>query len=565
MENEILISVIVPVHNTEKYLHKCIQSIANQTYKDIEILCIDSSTDESCNILEEWKNKDKRIKVIYDANGSYGHKINMGISEACGEFISIIDSDDMMSECMLNSLYNIIKDSELDFVKSDYSRFHEENGNMQIDEYSKCLMDDSYYDKMIELQRFPEILWKSNICIWTGLYRTSFLKEKQIFLHESHGASFQDCGFAVLTTLLSQKVFYLSKSFYRYRIDNAGSSVKDESKIMTLVDEWEWIEKEIEKRNVLNDRISFCLKAKKIVTYYWNYMRLQRENASRFACGIHDELDKEYVCNSRYHFFDFEVREMLFEMFYSNEKSVKVKKAWAEKEGISLYYTKPDKIKCSVIIWEDNKYSGGDWEKTLLSIFKQDVKELEIWVLCSRQNELIKYYQECDARINIVELLGDKFNVWDQINNTIQNIHGEYVFFSTNTERLYDGTLAKLLQIAKKEKSDLLLFDAEIFDLEPYDGIQLPYLSYYKHDESYGHIDNKKCMQINMLKSPWCDLVIPILVKRNLIKNNHILFEKNVISAKRLFEAKVIMCADMVFQINDKLMCKEVQYLTDLC
>ena len=90
----------------------------------------------------------------------------------------------------------------------------------------------------------------------------------------------------------------------------------------------------------------------------------------------------------------------------------------------------------------------------------------------------------------------------------------------------------------------------------------MPYLSYYKHEESYGHVDNIKCMQINMQKSPWCDSVIPILAKRTLIENNSILFKKGVISPKRLFEAKMIMYADVIFQVNDRFMCKEVQSIS---
>ena len=558
-----MISVIVPVHNTEKYLDKCIQSIACQTYKNVEIICIDSSSDSSGRILESWSHKDKRVKIIHDANGSYGHKLNVGISEATGEYLSIIDSDDFMAEDMLESLLKVIEGTDLDYVKSDYSRFHEEEGKVQIDEYSKCLTEDSYYNKIIKVEQFPEIMLKSNICIWTGLYRASFLRENQILLHESSGASFQDCGFAVLTILLAKKVFYVPQSFYRYRIDNAGSSVKDESKMITIIEEWKWIIKSIEDRGKYTGNAIFNLKAKKIVTYYWNYVRLKTENANYFAKQIHEELKKEYISSDQYKEFNFEIREMIFSMYKSNDEQTLIDKNWTAQEGINIFYTKPDSVKCSVVIWEDDKYSGGNWEKTLLSILRQDVIEMEIWLLVSKCDATIQKYQRIDTRIKVLEC-GDGLGIWKQCNFVIPKFEGEYAFFMTNTERLYDGALKTLIELTEKYNYDLLFFDAEVFDKEPYDYAQLPYLSYYKHEVSYGNISSRECMQKNMLKEPWCDLVLPILVRKNLIWENEISFGVNVISNKRYFEAKLITCAGKIFQINDRLMCKEVDYLRDL-
>lgn len=89
------ISIIVPVYNTEKFLEKCLNSLINQTLKDIEIICInDGSTDKSLQILEKFANKDKRIQIINQTNSGLSVARNIGIKKAKGEYIGFVDSDD---------------------------------------------------------------------------------------------------------------------------------------------------------------------------------------------------------------------------------------------------------------------------------------------------------------------------------------------------------------------------------------------------------------------------------------------------------------------------------------
>ncbi len=93
--NNSMISVIVPVYNVEKYLSKCLDSIINQTYQNLEIICVDDgSTDSSPMILEEYAKKDSRIKIITRQNGGLSAARNTGVKNATGEFVSFVDSDD---------------------------------------------------------------------------------------------------------------------------------------------------------------------------------------------------------------------------------------------------------------------------------------------------------------------------------------------------------------------------------------------------------------------------------------------------------------------------------------
>ena len=96
-----LISVIVPVYNVEKYLNKCIESIVNQTYTNLEIILVDDGSPDNCpNICDEWAKKDSRIKVIHQRNSGGGAARNIGLDNANGSMISFIDSDDFISTDM---------------------------------------------------------------------------------------------------------------------------------------------------------------------------------------------------------------------------------------------------------------------------------------------------------------------------------------------------------------------------------------------------------------------------------------------------------------------------------
>lgn len=105
------VSVIIPVHNADKFLNRCVDSVLNQSYKNIEIILVDDgSTDNSGNLCDTYALIDNRIKVIHKINGGVSSARNIGLDNADGEYISFIDADDYISENMIECLYNIAKD-----------------------------------------------------------------------------------------------------------------------------------------------------------------------------------------------------------------------------------------------------------------------------------------------------------------------------------------------------------------------------------------------------------------------------------------------------------------------
>ena len=112
-----LVTIVVPVYNVEKYLRKCLNSIVNQTYENIEIICVDDgSPDNSINILNEFAQSDKRVKIIRQENQGLSGARNTGINNAIGKYIMFIDSDDWIELNMVELMVNKIENENLDLV-----------------------------------------------------------------------------------------------------------------------------------------------------------------------------------------------------------------------------------------------------------------------------------------------------------------------------------------------------------------------------------------------------------------------------------------------------------------
>ena len=113
------ISVIMPSLNVSEYIDECIQSVLNQKFADIEILCIDAgSTDGTYEKLEDYKMRDNRIQLLQSDKKSYGYQVNMGIKRATGEYIAIIETDDYIDENMFSELYPLVKKKSFRLHKS---------------------------------------------------------------------------------------------------------------------------------------------------------------------------------------------------------------------------------------------------------------------------------------------------------------------------------------------------------------------------------------------------------------------------------------------------------------
>ena len=245
-QDDIKVSIVIPIFNVETYLPQCLDSILNQSLKEIEIICVnDGSTDNSLEILKEYLSKDERIKIIDKENAGYGHTMNIGMDLASGEYIGIVESDDFILPDMLSILYNEASSNNLDFVKSDYYRFFGEEENI-VKNYFKIDSTDSLYNQIVSTSENHET-FKVLMNTWTGLYKTSFLRENNIRHFETPGASYQDNGFWFKTFFYGKRVMFIPQAFYMYRRDNPNSSVKNKEKVYAMDSEYDLIYEFLEK------------------------------------------------------------------------------------------------------------------------------------------------------------------------------------------------------------------------------------------------------------------------------------------------------------------------------
>ncbi|KAA8997969.1 glycosyltransferase [Paenibacillus spiritus] len=288
------ISVIIPVHNSERYLRECLDSISLQALPDMEFLCIeDSSTDQTREIIKEYKAKDGRFRMIIDPDSSYGHKINRGIEEASGKYIGIVESDDKVDQDMFATLFRYAEDNKADYVKSDFKPFVTER-KRDIHLQLHIVNTPSFYKTILDISADPLFIVNVDIAIWTGIYNKSFLQRNQIRLTESPGASYQDTGFFFFTSLYAQRAYFLDEAFYWYRTDNAASSTKDLNKAFAIIEEFKQIREQLPEELNQVAKVLSALAVRKYIAYEWNLSRLEGELQEAFLEEIREELMRDW-------------------------------------------------------------------------------------------------------------------------------------------------------------------------------------------------------------------------------------------------------------------------------
>lgn len=214
------VSIIVPVYNVEKYLRKCLDSLINQTLKNIEIICInDGSTDKSLEILEEYKNRDSRIILLNQENSGQSIARNNGIKKATGEYIGFVDPDDWVDLDYYEKLYNTANTNDADIAVGGIIRVTGIKKKKFLNFEKETITDNT--NLKFELCDVPE---KSYVC--NKIYKTQKLKEINLKFEE--GRIFEDCIFTPQALLFLGKMVTVPNIYYYY-LRRGNSTVKQRS------------------------------------------------------------------------------------------------------------------------------------------------------------------------------------------------------------------------------------------------------------------------------------------------------------------------------------------------
>ena len=199
------ISIIVPVYNVEKYLNKCLNSLINQTFKDIEIILInDGSTDNSEKIIKEYMKKDKRIILLSKENGGQGSARNVGIRNSKGEFIMFVDSDDYVDLSICEKLYNnsIMNNSEIVFC----------NYTMVNENYEIIQNVSKSVTKQDIIKQF--MINESGPCC--KIIKAEILKKNELYFPIIK--AYEDIGIVPAWALFASKISFVNENLYYYLI-----------------------------------------------------------------------------------------------------------------------------------------------------------------------------------------------------------------------------------------------------------------------------------------------------------------------------------------------------------
>ena len=212
------VSVVMPVYNADDYIRPAIETVLNQTLSDFELICVDDgSTDKSLSIINEYAKKDERIKVIKMNHIGVSTARNKGFLKTEGEYVIFLDADDFYESTLLEKLYNAAKEQDLDIVATDFDLYDNKKARFiksAEEEHGNIFAHGTVASK----KEYPDFILQSTTgYVWNKLFRTEFLKEKEIlFAPELY--VFEDVYFVCCALSLADRVARVYDVLVHHRI-----------------------------------------------------------------------------------------------------------------------------------------------------------------------------------------------------------------------------------------------------------------------------------------------------------------------------------------------------------
>lgn len=304
-----LVSIVVPIYNVEKYLKQCIESLINQTYKNIEIILVNDGSQDNCSsICNNYAYNDKRIKLINKENGGLSSARNAGIDIAKGKYICFVDGDDFVNEEYIQIMYNKIKKNKADIVICNYQRVVDikdinKNGNSE----KEWILSGKEECKNI----YNKSKYVYTIVAWNKLYKMEMWKNIKFPVGKVHEDEF------ITYKLLynSNRVINLEKKLYYYRI--VPNSIMNKKINETKLNALEALEERI---NFFKEKEDIELKNLTVLRLECTSLRIafkyKMANMNELSDYCYDVFKKYYKVAKKIKKISFIQRSQLFMAFY---------------------------------------------------------------------------------------------------------------------------------------------------------------------------------------------------------------------------------------------------------
>ena len=264
MKNDI--SIIVPIYNAEKFIKKCVDSLLNQTKKEIEIILInDGSTDNTLKILKEYK--DKRIKLFSNKNQGIGKTRNFGISKATSKYIMFCDSDDYYEPNMCELMFNKAEKNNLDLVVCDFYKEYDSGKRESIKVAS--------FD-YTTLKENPSLIRTINLAPWNKLYRSELIKDNNIMFEEK--LKYEDTPFVAKALDYAKKIGKIDKCLNHYIVHEQSETTIRDRRCFDIIKIVDIIRKYFKNKDYIKEDLD-----KLTVRIITNYTIQQRDQIDRKA------------------------------------------------------------------------------------------------------------------------------------------------------------------------------------------------------------------------------------------------------------------------------------------
>lgn len=319
-----LISVIIPIYNVDRYLKECLDSVINQTFEDIEIICInDGSTDNSCAVLEEYAKKNSKIVVVNQENKGQSVARNVGLQVARGKYISFVDSDDFINTDMYESLIPFMS-GDVNLVVFDVNVFGEQDNSMN-----------KYFRMKFcgEVNIDGNAIFRCPVTPWNKIYRKDIIEKYEILFPEK--LHYEDNSFHWKYMMHAKKAYFLKKKLYNYRIRKNSIIGETKSKNSKVTDHFilcleifEYMKKYGLEQEYQTSFVKFFEHCIGVVCANTKNLRKSMKIANEIWSKINISSDNNIICALQHKDYDYVIKWIGYSFL---EKMCSVKKRYGRK------------------------------------------------------------------------------------------------------------------------------------------------------------------------------------------------------------------------------------------
>ncbi len=567
MNHKPKVTIIMPSLNVATYICECMDSVVNQTLKDIEILCVDAgSNDGTLELLREYEETDPRVTVIVSDRKSYGYQMNLGLDHAHGDYIGIVETDDWAEENMFEVLWRTAEEHNADFVKSNYFWFYSkpEQSNKKFENLKGCPYGELFVPRKV-VRAFS-----TTPSIWSGLYSRDMLKKNHIRFNETPGASYQDTSFHFMVCTVAERAYYLDRYFLHYRKDNENSSVNTGGKVYCVSDEMHYYEKFLDARPAEKEALMPVYMALKYEKYRWNYARLAPQFQWDFLSLIHQEFSEHKTAGmlEEEHFSETAWRN-LNEIVASPVRYFKnTGKKYATRpvgdrlpKSEILVRSKTEKPCVSIVIPAYNDALGV--VNAVQSAQLQTKDDIEIICIDDGSSDTtlkaVLDKANSDKRITVIH----QVNMGQSTarNAGLSVAKGKYIMFLDSDDTIQLNSVERLFAIAEEKELEILYFDGKsIFETEELRDLNPYFVHSYEYQSDLPKVvTGKEYFCLTHEENKYRVSVCMAFYSISYLKSIGARFEDGVLHEDNIFTFQTMMNANRVWHTTEQLYIRTVR------